>query len=110
MGAAMRTFHGKRTLITGAGRGLGRALAWQLARAGAEVLVTDRDQSSVEAVVKELTGAGLPAHGYRLDITSADEVSQVRQRVLAERGAIDVLINNAGMVQGGPFREVPVAR
>src|SRR5271156_6135452 len=98
----MRLLQGKRALITGAGLGLGRALAWQMAQAGAEVIVTDRDQGRIEVVVGELRGAGLLAHGYRLDVTSSGEVARVREQVLAECGGIDVLINNAGVVQGGP--------
>jgi all-trans-retinol dehydrogenase (NAD+) len=108
--ATMRTLQGKRAFITGAGLGLGRALAWQLARAGAEVIVTDRDQGRIEFVVGELRGAGLPAHGYHLDVTSSCEAGHVRERVLAERGPIDVLINNAGVVQGGPFVDVPLEK
>ncbi len=106
----MRTLHGKRVLITGAGHGLGSALAWQLARAGAEVLVTDRDPEAMETVVRELHAAGLPAHAFRLDVTDTAEVLQVRQRVLGERGPIDVLINNAGVVSGGPFADVALER
>ena len=81
-----------------------------LARAGAEVLVTDRDPEAMETVVRELHAAGLPAHAFRLDVTDTAEVLQVRQRVLGERGPIDVLINNAGVVSGGPFADVALER
>jgi len=54
--------------------------------------------------------ASLRAHGYRLDVTSPEEIGQIRERVLTERGLIDVLINNAGTVHCGLFGEVPMAR
>src|SRR5437764_1244146 len=94
---ALRT---KRALVTGAGHGLGLAIARRLAAAGAEVVVTDLDPNRVTAAVGEL---GPPAVGYTLDVTDGDQVRAVRERVNAERGPIDVLVNNAGVVFGGEF-------
>jgi all-trans-retinol dehydrogenase (NAD+) len=98
---------GKRALITGAGHGLGRAIAIELARAGAEVIVTDLDPDRVAAVVKEL---GPPAIGYPLDVTVQEQVVAVRNQLHRDRGPIDVLVNNAGIVFGGPFLSVPIER
>jgi short-subunit dehydrogenase len=106
----MRSLRDKRALITGAGRGLGRALAQHLAAAGAEVIVTDRDAGLVEAVVAELRGEGRRAAGYPLDVTDAGQVEEVRRRLHAERGPIDLLVNNAGVVFGGEFLRLPLAR
>src|SRR5262245_3849803 len=96
---------GKRVLITGGGHGLGRALAHRFAAAGASVVVTDRDPGRAEAVASELGAAAYP-----LDVTDAGQVASVRERVLADRGPIDVLVNNAGVVFGGEFGQIPLDR
>jgi all-trans-retinol dehydrogenase (NAD+) len=106
----MRSLHGKRVLITGSGQGLGRAIADQFARAGAEVIITDRDYALVEAAVAELHKAGQRAVGYLLDVTLPEQIATVRSRLLAEHGPLDVLVNNAGIVFGGPFVDTPIDR
>jgi len=106
----MQSLQSRRVLITGAGRGLGRALAFAFARAGAEVVLTDQDQASVEAVAWELQKSGHQAGGYPLDVTDAQALIQLRDRLRVERGPLDVLVNNAGVVFGGEFLEVPLDR
>jgi short-subunit dehydrogenase len=106
----MTTVRDKRALITGAGHGLGKALARRFAQAGAEVLITDRDADRVAATVAELTQAGLRAFGYSFDVTAAEQVQEVHHRLLQERGPIDLLVNNAGVVFGGEFLKVPLAQ
>jgi all-trans-retinol dehydrogenase (NAD+) len=98
---------GKRVLITGAGHGLGRAMAREFARAGAAVVVTDQRPDRAAAVVKEI---GPPAVGFPLDVTVPDQVLAARDQVHAAGGPIDVLVNNAGIVAGGSFLEVPLDR
>jgi short-subunit dehydrogenase len=100
----------KRVLITGSGQGLGRALAHQFARAGAEVIVSDVEPKRAAGVAAELATSGRPALSYAFDVTSAAQVREVRDRIQAERGPIDVLVNNAGLVFGGSFLDVPVER
>jgi all-trans-retinol dehydrogenase (NAD+) len=100
----------KRVLVTGAGQGLGRALAMEFARAGAEVIVTDVDAKRATSVAQELSADGRPPLAYTLDVTSAEQVREVRERIQAERGPIDILVNNAGVVFGGPFLDVPLER
>ena len=101
---------GKRVLITGAGHGLGRAIALDFARAGSEVIVTDREGSRVEAVVAEIRGMGFNATGYAFDVTQSEQIIAVRDQLHRERGRIDVLVNNAGTVFGGEFGIVPLDR
>jgi short-subunit dehydrogenase len=96
---------GKRTLITGGGHGLGLALVREFDRAGAEVIVADRDATRVERATAELAGRGA---GYVMDVTVPVQVLDVRNRINAERGPIDLLINNAGVVYGGEFQNVPL--
>jgi short-subunit dehydrogenase len=100
----MRSLTGKRVFITGGGGGLGRALALRFARAGANVIVADRDTAAAEAVGGDVKGAA-----QRLDVTDPADVYSVRDRVLAV-GPIDVLVNNAGVAFGGAFAEVPLDR
>jgi all-trans-retinol dehydrogenase (NAD+) len=101
---------GKRVLVTGAGHGLGRALALEFAGAGAAVVATDLDPARADAVAAEVRRFGGAAAGYVLDVTAPDQVAAVRDRVRAEQGPVDVLVNNAGVVFGGPFLAVPLDR
>jgi all-trans-retinol dehydrogenase (NAD+) len=101
---------GKRVLITGAGHGLGRAIALEFARASCEVVITDRDESRADGVVGEIQNNTARAVGFTLDVTDGDQIRTVRERLLADVGPIDVLVNNAGVVFGGEFSNVPVER
>src|SRR5436853_4278042 len=101
---------GKRVLITGAGHGLGRALAIEFARVGAEVIVTDREATRADEVVAELKSQGRTAFAYTFDVTVPVQVVAVHDRLHSEHGPIDVLVNNAGVVFGGEFLKVPVER
>jgi all-trans-retinol dehydrogenase (NAD+) len=100
----MQSLSGKRVLITGGAGGLGQALAHRFARADAHVLVADLDAAAAEKVAADVNGSA-----YRLDVTDEAEIGTVRTRVLAD-GPIDVLINNAGVVFGGAFADVPLDR
>ncbi len=97
---------GGRVLITGAGHGLGFAVASAFARAGASVVVTDLDPARVADAVTKLPGAC----GYALDVTQPEQIAEVRAKLTAEHGPIDILVNNAGVVFGGPFLGVPFAK
>jgi short-subunit dehydrogenase len=101
---------GSRVLVTGAGHGLGLALASAFARAGARVVVTDKSPERVAQAVAQLTADGRTACGYPLDVTSSEQIANVRARLLAEHGPPDVLVNNAGVVFGGAFLDVPLAK
>jgi short-subunit dehydrogenase len=101
----MQTLDGKRVLITGAGGGLGRALAKRFADAGAIVIVTDRDVAAAENTAREIKSA----IAVQLDVTDAASIRTVRDRILGD-GPIDVLVNNAGVVFGGPFAATPQDR
>lgn len=104
----MRNLAQKRVLLTGAGHGLGRELALAFASAGAEVVATDVNLAGVEETAAQIRQAGGQASAAALDVTSLEMIREFRERLHAERGPIDVLINNAGIVRGGPFLDVPV--
>jgi short-subunit dehydrogenase len=106
----MTVVRDKRVLITGAGHGLGQAIAERFARAGAEVIVTDRDSARAEAAAQSAIQSGGRASAYPLDVTSIEQIHSLHEHISAECGPIDILVNNAGVVHGGPFLEVPLER
>lgn len=103
MGLAMFDLTGKRALITGSSQGIGLALAYGLAAAGAEVVLNGRDAGKLAAAV-----AGLP--GARSVVFDATDHKAVRAAVdgfEADVGPIDILVNNAGMQHRGPLEDFP---
>jgi NAD(P)-dependent dehydrogenase (short-subunit alcohol dehydrogenase family) len=96
---------GQVALVTGAGRGLGRACALALGAAGAEVIAAARTAGQIEAVAGEIEAAGGKARALVLDV---EDTAQVRDRVEA-LPRLDVLINNAGANRPQPFLEVDEA-
>lgn len=106
----MRHLEQKRILITGAGRGLGREFARTFAAAGCDVIVTDIAADRVAETVNMLHDAGGRAAGYVMDVTDIPSVQNVRERIGSEVGPIDLLLNNAGVVFGGAFGDIPLDR
>jgi meso-butanediol dehydrogenase/(S,S)-butanediol dehydrogenase/diacetyl reductase len=91
----------KIAVVTGAGSGIGRAIATELAARDHYVVVTDLDLAAAEATAKELGAAAL-----RLDVTDGAQAKSVAQRVAEEHGAIDVWVSNAGISKMQSFLEV----
>jgi short-subunit dehydrogenase len=106
----VRTLAGKRALVTGAASGIGRAIAEHFARAGAEVLLVDVNEPALRDTAAAMTAAGARPRTYVADLTDASRIHGLRETVLAEGGPIDVLVNNAGVVHGGGFLDVPVEK
>jgi 2-hydroxycyclohexanecarboxyl-CoA dehydrogenase len=93
------TLEDKIAIVTGAGQGIGRAIADKLAAAGATVVVTDLDEASAKQ-----TAAGLPgAVAIRADVTDRQDVQAAVDRVMQQFGRVDVLVNNAGWDKASPF-------
>jgi all-trans-retinol dehydrogenase (NAD+) len=101
---------GSRVLITGAGHGLGLATAAAFVRGGATVILTDVNSDRIAEARDSLGRDSAAVRGYVLDVTVPGQVEEVRARVNAELGPIDVLVNNAGVVYGGPFLDVALER
>jgi NAD(P)-dependent dehydrogenase (short-subunit alcohol dehydrogenase family) len=93
----MFSLAGKHALVTGAGSGIGAAIAETFARAGAEVVVTDRDASTAQATVDRIVAAGGRARARPLDVTDEGECGRLAAEVHAAAGRLDILVNNAGV-------------
>ena len=89
---------GRVAVVTGAGSGIGRAIAYAFADAGSRVVALDRDIAGCEATVQELQRRGAQALALECDISSADSVQQAALKSEAAFGPCDVLVNNAGVV------------
>lgn len=99
----MISMQDKRVLVTGAGRGLGAAIAQGFANQGAAVIVADVDAALAEATAQAICGAGGKALPAVLDVTDAAAVRAYAQRSATEHGNLDILINNAGISARAPF-------
>jgi 3-oxoacyl-[acyl-carrier protein] reductase len=100
---------GKVALITGGGRGIGRAIALAYAREGASVVVAARTPAEIEQVVAEMKGLGRQGLAVPCDIGEAEAVEHLIDEALARFGRLDVLVNNAAILSPtGPLAEVAV--
>lgn len=97
----------KRVLITGSTRGIGLLLAQGVASYGAEVIINGTHQDKVDEVVKDLCNQGFKAYGFAFDVTNTPALQQAIDYIEQNIGAIDVLINNAGIQRRHPFCEFP---
>lgn len=92
---------GKTAIITGAGSGIGRAIAVRFARQGAQVAVFDQDKEAGQSVVSDIIGLGGTASHYEVDISRQNEVQESVNKVIEQYGRIDILVNNAGIAHVG---------
>ena len=88
----------KVALITGSGRGMGRAISLGLAKNGVKVALTGRNQSLLDKTAKEIEEAGGNAKTFLLDVTDDRQAESVSKEVCEEWGSIDILVNNAGVI------------
>ena len=92
----MSTLQGQTAFVTGGGTGIGRAVAIDLAAAGAKVIVCGRRMEPLEETVQAVKDAGGTASAVACDLTDAEAIEACAQALLAEHGTIDILVNNAG--------------
>jgi NAD(P)-dependent dehydrogenase (short-subunit alcohol dehydrogenase family) len=93
--------------VTGAGSGIGRETAYAFAREGAELVLSDIDEATVKETAAEIAARGGVAHPYVLDVSGADAVEAFAERVSAEHGVPDIVVNNAGIGAAGGFLDTP---
>jgi NAD(P)-dependent dehydrogenase (short-subunit alcohol dehydrogenase family) len=100
---------GKVAIVTGGGKGIGRQMAEGLAELGADLALCGRHPERCEDAAAQLSEAhGVRALGLRCDVSDADEVRDLVDRVRSELGRIDVLVNNAGTVWGASPEDIPL--
>lgn len=106
----MDELRGKIALVTGAGRGIGRAIALLAAEQGATVVLSARTAGQIEEVARKIEADGGQALAMAGDITDEMFVGQLFAAVRARFGRLDILVNNAGIAPFGPIEEMPVDR
>lgn len=106
----MRDLNGKRVLVTGGAAGIGRKLVECFAASGAEVLVADIQEAAARETAASMAAAGHRVSAHALDVTDPSAIVALRDAIHRDGGPIDVLVNNAGVVFGGAFMDVPLER
>ncbi|HEY3215088.1 MAG TPA: SDR family oxidoreductase [Candidatus Eisenbacteria bacterium] len=93
-------------VVTGGGRGIGAAVAWALAEAGAGVVVAARTSAEIEAVAAALCDRGGRAWAVGCDVTDERSVASLGEAARSRLGTVDILVNNAGVAGSAPFRKI----
>jgi glucose 1-dehydrogenase len=103
----LRPLLGQTALVTGASRGIGRAVAIELGQAGADVVVNfNSSPDEADSVVREIIGAGSRSFAHRADISDEGQVRAMFERSCSEFGTIDILVANAGLQRDAPAAEM----
>jgi NAD(P)-dependent dehydrogenase (short-subunit alcohol dehydrogenase family) len=98
----MGVLHGRVAIVTGAGAGLGLAIARELAAEGCDIAIAERDAPAGERAADELSGLGVQARSYPVDVSIASEVDALFATAPRELGRLDIVVNNAGVSHVGP--------
>ena len=96
-------------VITGGASGIGRACALAMARRGADVVVADVNEDRMAAAVAAVAALGRRSLGVRCDVSRDGDLEGLAERAIGEMGRVDLLMNNAGVLVGGPIEQVPMA-
>jgi len=104
----MRSLRDKLILITGGARGIGLAMARRLGRDGGRIVLTDLDAEELDRARESLQQDLVECSVFTLDVTDIEALPDFRQRLHDQLGPVEVLVNNAGVVFGGPFLDLPL--
>ncbi|HAF70567.1 MAG: 3-oxoacyl-[acyl-carrier-protein] reductase [Acetothermia bacterium 64_32] len=96
---------GKAALVTGAARGIGKAIALALAREGCDVVVSDIDEPLAKAVAREIEDMGQKALAVRTDVSKLEDVKALFKKTIEVFGRLDILVNNAGIIRRGSLED-----
>lgn len=102
----MESIQGKVALVTGAGRGIGKATSIALAKEGVNIALIGRTQENVDAVAKELETYGVKTVAIAADVTNLQQIEAAVEKINTTLGAIDILVNNAGISKFGKFLDL----
>jgi 3-hydroxybutyrate dehydrogenase len=105
----MNSLEGKVAIITGAASGIGKAIAGLYAKQGARVAIADINQQAADQAAAEINAAGGKAIGIAMDVTNEDAVNTGTDKVVAQFGALDILVSNAGVQIVHPIDQFPFA-
>jgi NAD(P)-dependent dehydrogenase (short-subunit alcohol dehydrogenase family) len=94
------TFKDRMAVVTGAGSGIGRAIAQMMAVRGAAVAVIDLDETTAKETAQLITTAGGRAASFRADVSRATEIDKAVTAAIRDLGALDIMVNNAGILDG----------
>lgn len=97
---------GKVAVVTGGGRGIGRAIAIELAKNGANIVIAARKMNEMKSAAKEIMGFGNEVLIVKTDVTERKDIKNMVQKTLKKFGRLDILVNNAGILYNGPFSEM----
>ena len=89
----------KVAIVTGSGRGIGKAIALKLAEQKMNIVICDVDEEAIHNTTKEMEQFGVKTLGIKVDVTKADEVSKLFEETMSNFGRVDVLVNNAGITR-----------
>ena len=99
---------GRGAVVTGGGRGIGRAVARALAEQGAAVVVAARSRGEIDAVAEQLRADGHHAHAIRCDVADESSVAGMAGEAAKRLGKVDILVNNAGIASSNPVKRLPL--
>jgi NADP-dependent 3-hydroxy acid dehydrogenase YdfG len=102
----MTSIKGKVAVVTGAASGIGRALAYELARRGAKLAISDIDATGLAQTAKQLRVIGAPVHEARLDVTDREAVLAYADEIATDFGTVNIVVNNAGIAFTGDIEKM----
>ncbi len=105
----MQQLNGKKALITGGSRGIGKAIAIELAKEGVDIIITGRNETALQAAQKEISEYGKNVSYAVMDVSKKTEVDIAVKDIITKTGSIDILVNNAGIGAFGGFLEMEPA-
>lgn len=104
--SAFNRLTGKVAVVTGAGQGIGEGVALRFADEGAAVAVLDVNLDTAKAVAEKIKSGGGKAASFQCDVSKSDQVNAAAEKVIAEFGTVDVLVNNAGLIRDAQVKNL----